>query len=116
MGEPEAGSEFAIRAAAAGEARRPGFGVTMRRPRGTERVWTEHKIILFLSSIQYPFHIHCGPCAKEPSGQQRVNPRRRWGVVSAIGAEHPEWWGSEGGMDNALDWEILVPNGAVRVR
>lgn len=88
MGEPEAGSEFAMRAAAAGEDRRPGFGVTMRHPRGTGRVWTERKIILFLSSIQYPFHIHRDPEAKEPSGQQRVNPEG-----CGVGAEHPEWWG-----------------------
>lgn len=49
-GEPEAGSEFAIGAAAAGEvrARRPGFGVTMCHPRETGRVWAERKIILFL--------------------------------------------------------------------
>ena len=48
MGEPEAGSECAIRAAAAGEARRPGFGVTMCYPQGTGRVWAELKIIHFL--------------------------------------------------------------------
>lgn len=51
MGEPEAGSECAIGAAAAGEARRPGFGVTMCYPRGTGRVWAELKIIPFLPPI-----------------------------------------------------------------
>jgi hypothetical protein len=35
MGEPEAGSEFAKRAAAAGEVRRPGFGDTVCHPQGT---------------------------------------------------------------------------------
>lgn len=38
MEEPEAGSECAIGAAAAGEARRPGFGVTMCHLLGAGRV------------------------------------------------------------------------------
>lgn len=75
MGEPEAGSEFAMRAAAAGEERRPGFGVTMRHPRGTGRVWTEGRIIPFLPSIQYPFHIHRGPEPRNPPGSKELTPR-----------------------------------------
>lgn len=82
MGEPEAGSEFAIGAAAAGEARCPGFGVTACHSRETGRVWTGRKITPFLPLIRYPFQIHRGHEAKERSGQQRVNtPFRTQGVV-----------------------------------
>lgn len=51
-GAPEAGSEFANRAAAAGEVRRPGFGVTGCHLQGIgERLSCVHKIILFLSTL-----------------------------------------------------------------
>lgn len=96
-GEPEAGSEFAIGAAAAGEVRRgaPGFRVTMCHPRGTGRVWAERKIILFLPPIPYPCQIHRGPEAKECSRQQRVNtPFTAQGIVllgSSIGRGGGGW-------------------------
>lgn len=57
-GEPEAGSEFANRAAAAGEVRRPGFGVTVYHLQGI-RAWPgcARKIILVLSILQCLFQI-----------------------------------------------------------
>lgn len=73
MGEPEAGSEFAIGAAAAGEARRLGFGVIRCHPRGTGRIWTRRTIIRFLTPIPFPFSSHRGPEAEECPWQQRVN-------------------------------------------
>lgn len=122
MGEPEAGSEFAIGAAAAGEARCPGFGVTVYHPQGIGRVWTECKIIPFLSPIQYSFQFHRGPKAKERSGQQRVNiPFRTPGILC--------YWGGASGMSGEAEnfperavWRMPWvgrppgPNGAVTLR
>lgn len=58
-GEPEAGSEFAHGAAAAGEVRRPGFGVTVYHLQGI-RAWPgcARKIILVLSILQCLFQIY----------------------------------------------------------
>lgn len=57
-GEPEAGSEFAKGAAAAGEVRRPGFRVTVYHLQGI-RAWPgcARKIILVLSILQCLFQI-----------------------------------------------------------
>lgn len=57
-GEPEAGSEFANGAAAAGEVRRPGLGVTVYHLQGI-RAWPgcARKIILVLSILQCLFQI-----------------------------------------------------------
>lgn len=71
MREPEAGSEFAIGAAAAGEARCPGFGVTkchILRDRANLGRAQGHSLS---AHVQYPSYSRRGPKAEECSGQQR---------------------------------------------
>lgn len=70
-GEPEAGSEFANGAAAAGEVPGPGFGVTACHLQGIG-AWPgcARKIILFLSTLQCLFQIV--PCFRAKEDLQAV--------------------------------------------
>lgn len=106
MGEPEAGSEFAIGAATAGETWFPGFGVTMCHPRGTGRILTESKITVpfFPPTIQYPLYSRGGPGAEEGSGQQRVNTPFRTRRIVLLGRS----FGSGGEAGNTFKVERTV--------
>lgn len=92
-GEPEAGSEFANGAAAAGEVRRPGFGVTVYHLQGI-RAWPgcACKIILVLFILQCLFQIYPWYRAKKGVlGSKELTPlsepRRlgSWGEAARMG-------------------------------
>lgn len=76
MREPEAGSEFAIGAATAGETRLPGFGVTMCHPRGTGRIWTESKITFpfFPPQSSTPSKVVAAPRLRKAPGSEGLTP------------------------------------------
>lgn len=93
MGEPEAGSEFANRAAAAGEELRLGFGVTVCRPPGTRaRLDREQDHSLFAHLSVTPSKSIPVPRPRKVPGSKELTPLSE-PAGCAIGAEPREWVG-----------------------
>ena len=87
-GEPEAGSEFAIGAAAAGEVRRGArvSGSQCVILGGQSESGPSARSFSFCPPIPYPCQIHRGPEAKECSRQQRVNTPFRTQEIVLLGS------------------------------